>query len=816
MKNFEQLGLFYLGRKYDLDGGRARDDFVLYDSRHLTTHAVCVGMTGSGKTGLCLALLEEAAIDNVPVIAIDPKGDLGNLLLTFPELRGEDFLPWIDRGEAERQGKAPEQYAHETAERWRQGLADWGQSGERIAKFRATADLAIYTPGSESGLPLSILETLAPPPPATLQNTESLGDLILSTVSGLLALVGIESDPLTGREHILLSKILQTQWRDGKTLDMAGLLRAIQSPPFAKVGLMDLETFYPANERFKLAMMLNNLLASPGFAAWTHGEPLDINRLFYTDNGRPRISILSIAHLSDSERMFFVTLLLNEVVAWMRTQSGTTSLRAILYMDEVFGYFPPTANPPAKRPMLTLLKQARAFGLGVVLATQNPVDLDYKGLANAGTWFLGRLQTERDKARVLDGLEGASAVAGGGFDRQKMDATLSRLGNRVFLLHDVHESEPAVFQTRWALSYLRGPLTRDQIAALTQDRKKPPVEGAGPVHPSSADGKGEVSRAAISAEGNRPVLPPDIPELFWSYRGTTPSGHHLLYVPSLLGQARLHFAQAKSGIDVWQKASLVATADDASLADPWSESEYVEEESLDLETTPSEGAAFASLPAAFAKGKSYTSWTTSLKNHLYRTRTLSLFRSSDLKVTSLTEESERDFRLRLVQQAREQRDAAVETLRDKYAKKLAAIEEKMRRAQQRVDREKAQASQSTFQAAVTFGSSILGALVGKKRISAANVGRAAASARAASRAAQQRSDVTLASDDVERYERMYADLEDALQAEIDELQTSAAPESLSIEAIEVRPKKSEIDVERVVLVWTPWWSDGAGRLTKAH
>ncbi|MCA9086899.1 MAG: ATP-binding protein, partial [Planctomycetaceae bacterium] len=209
-------------------------------------------------------------------------------------------------------------------------------------------------------------------------------------------------------------------------------------PPFDRIGVIGLENFYPQADRFQLAMLLNNLLASPGFSSWMEGESLDIQKMLYSPDGKPRFTILSIAHLSEAERMFFVTIFLNEVVSWMRAQSGTSSLRAILYMDEVFGYFPPTANPPSKTPMLTLLKQARAFGLGVVLATQNPVDLDYKGLSNAGTWFIGRLQTERDKARVLDGLEGASAAAGHAFDRRQMEVILSGLGSRVFLLNNVH------------------------------------------------------------------------------------------------------------------------------------------------------------------------------------------------------------------------------------------------------------------------------------------------------------------------------------------------------------------------------------------
>ncbi|MBL8826064.1 MAG: ATP-binding protein, partial [Planctomycetaceae bacterium] len=444
MQDFEQLGVFYLGKHYDLAAQKPREDLLLYDAKDLTTHAVCVGMTGSGKTGLCLSLLEEAAIDGVPAIAIDPKGDLGNLLLAFPKLQSSDFRPWVDPAEAVRKGLTPDQLAEQTAALWKKGLGDWGEDGARIQRYLDAVETTIYTPGSNAGIPLTVLRSFSAPPAAVLNDADAFRERINGAVAGLLALLGTTGDPLKSREHILVSTLLDRAWREGRDLDLATLIRDIQQPPIDRVGLIDLETFYPAKERFELAMQLNNILASPGFSAWMQGESLDIQKLFYQSNGKPRLTIISIAHLSDSERMFFVTILLNEVLAWMRSQPGTSSLRALLYMDEVFGYFPPTANPPSKQPMLTLLKQARAFGLGIVLATQNPVDLDYKGLSNAGTWFLGRLQTERDKARVLEGLEGASASAGRTFNRQQMEQTLAGLGNRVFLMNNVHDDAPVV------------------------------------------------------------------------------------------------------------------------------------------------------------------------------------------------------------------------------------------------------------------------------------------------------------------------------------------------------------------------------------
>ncbi len=442
-------------------------------------------MTGSGKTGLCISLLEEAAIDRVPAIIIDPKGDIANLLLQFPDLAPSDFAPWVNADDARRKGMEPAAFAAAQADAWRKGLAEWGMGPERIRALRDSADFAIYTPGSEAGIPVSILRSFAAPPAGQLDDAEALRERIGGTVGALLGLMGIEADPVRSREHILLATILEHHWRRGEDLDLGKLILAIQEPPVRTLGVFDVDTFYPQKERFALAMALNNLVASPAFAAWTTGQPLDIAGFLATGSGKPRHSIFSIAHLSDAERMFFVTMLLEQVIAWMRSQPGTTSLRAILYMDEIFGFFPPVANPPSKTPMLTLLKQARAFGLGVVLTTQNPVDLDYKGLTNTGTWFIGRLQTERDKMRVLEGLEGAATQAGASLDRGALDKLISSLGNRVFLLHNVHEEAPVVFQTRWAMAYLRGPLTKVQIKSLMDGRRPDGDDAQAPPRPRS-------------------------------------------------------------------------------------------------------------------------------------------------------------------------------------------------------------------------------------------------------------------------------------------------------------------------------------------
>ena len=801
MQDYEKLGAFYLGKMFDMNAGKLLDEPLLYDSKDLTTHAVCVGMTGSGKTGLCLSLLEEAAIDNIPAICIDPKGDIGNLLLTFPDLKPEDFKPWIDSGEATRKGCTVDEYAEQVSSLWRKGLGEWGQDASRIAKFRGATDLSIYTPGSNTGLPLTVLRSFAPPSAAVINDVDSFRECIMSAVAGLLALLNIDADPVSSREHILLSNIFDDAWRAGASLDMAALIREIQAPPFGKIGVMDLESIFPAKDRFSLAMKLNNLLGSPGFAAWMEGEPLDIQRLMYTKEGKPRMSIISIAHLSDTERMFFVTTLLNEVVGWMRSQTGTTSLRALLYMDEVFGYFPPTANPPSKRPMLTLMKQARAFGLGVVLATQNPVDLDYKGLSNAGTWFLGRLQTERDKARVLEGLEGASAQAGSTFNRAQMEATLAGLGNRVFMMNNVHDDAPVVFQTRWALSYLRGPLSRDQIDKLMSEKKKARLE--------SGVAESE-SITAVDQPNRRPVVPPGIDDLFIVPRRDPRGDERLIYRPAVIGLARVHFVKSTEDIDRWETVTLLPVFSSDVPEDIWAEANSINYDDLEFETDPDSNARFADLPSELSRPKQYTSWKTALKNHLYRSHTLLLHECPNLDLKSQVGETVGDFRVRLKQVASEQRDLAVEKLRKKYAPKLKSLEERIRKAEQKVDEQKHQVSQQAWSTAVSVGTTDLGALFGRKLMSATSMSRAGTSMRSASKIAKERQDVSRAEENVETLQEQLVALEEEFTRETEELRERFTDDALELQELPIKPRKSDLSVEQVALAWTPWILDAVG------
>jgi hypothetical protein len=825
MQDFEKLGAFYLGAEFDQSARKRKPELVLYDSKDLTTHAVCVGMTGSGKTGLCLTLLEEAAIDNIPAIAIDPKGDLGNLLLTFPNLQPGDFRPWVDESEATRLGITPDQLAEQTASKWKNGLEEWGQDGARIERLRAACDMAIYTPGSNVGLPLTVLQSFAAPPQALVDDADAFRERISAAASGLLALLGIDADPVRSREHILLANLLERAWRERRDLDLPGLLREIQSPPFDKVGFVDLETFFPMKDRSDLSMRLNNILASPAFAGWLEGEPLNIGRLLHTAEGKPRLSIISIAHLSDAERMFFVTILLNEILAWVRSQPGTSSLRALLYMDEVFGYFPPTANPPSKTPMLTLLKQARAYGLGIVLATQNPVDLDYKSLSNAGTWFLGRLQTERDKMRVLEGLEGASSAAGANFDRQKMEAILAGLGQRVFLMNNVHENQPVVFETRWTLSYLRGPLARSQIQKLMAPRKKTALVEKEAVivtendaEPGSSPAPAPTPPAAKpKAASHRPILPAEAGEQFIPVQSSLPAGTPLQYYPALLGTARLHFVNAKADIDLWKEVTLFSPLNDDVPPDPWEHGKHMRPTSPALDDTPNPSATFALCPAVVSNAKSYAAWRKALPAHMYACETLKLWKHGELKLLSTADETEADFRVRLQHRARELRDADVEKLRQSYAQKVATAENKRRSAADRVAREESQLTNQSLKTVVSVGSTILGALFGRKTVSRTNISGAATAIRGASRTASESGDVNRAKENLAVAEQKLEELKQEITEKISNLDVKYRPESLNsgVEEVLVRPRKSDIAVRALALVWMPCYVDAAGNTKPA-
>lgn len=795
--DFEKLGAFYLGKEYDISTKQLLDRLVMYDARDLTTHAVCVGMTGSGKTGLCIDLLEEAALDHVPAMIIDPKGDITNLLLTFPELRPEDFKPWINVDDARRKGLSEEDFASQQAESWRKGLAEWGQDGKRIRTLQESTDFMIFTPGSDSGVPVSILHSFAAPPLDWDTESELLRERITGTVSALLGLIGMEADPVRSREHILMSTIFEHFWRQREDLDLRKLIMSIQEPPMRELGVFDIDTFFPKKDRLTLAMNLNNIIAAPAFSSWLHGQPLDIPGFLSTPEGKPRHSVFYIAHLSDPERMFFVTILLNQVITWMRTQPGTTSLRALVYMDEIFGFFPPVANPPSKRPMLTLLKQARAFGLGIVLTTQNPVDLDYKGLTNAGTWFIGRLQTERDKLRVLDGLESASTEAGKTLDRNELSTLISSLGNRIFLLHNVHEGAPITFQTRFAMSYLRGPLTRTQVRDLMSTRKPDLPEKFRPVIAEKPAVEGAFVQVA-------PSVPSSIQQVYLPRKKASSAAllegsdmkSQLVYLPAALGMGTVHFVDPRRNVNERSNFALLLPLPETGIL-RWEEAQSITLKPQEL-SRPEPNSYFGHIPDSVRRDLG--DLEKNLTDHLSRTSSVTLLYSPVLKVYSRPGESERDFHLRLGQIAREKRDDEVDELNKKYEKQLETLEDRLRRAEASRAKKQAKADAQKKEMAVSVGESVLGMFMGRR------------STRAASSAMRKYRQSKVASMDAKEAEETIEALEEEIKSLETELKEQAAQiaarwdEALKeIEQIPVKPRKGDVQIDVAALAWAPHW-----------
>ena len=804
MNNFEKLGLFYLGKSYDLSAKKIEEDYVLLKSKDLTTHAVIIGMTGSGKTGLGIGLIEEALIDNIPVIAIDPKGDLSNLALTFPNLRGEDFRPWINLQEATNKGMSPDEYATAQAELWKKGLSEWGQDGSRIEKLKASADVKIYTPGGTGGIGVSLLKSFHAPTREILNDAEAFRDLVGATVTSVLSLVGITADPFTSREYILVSNILEHAWHAGRDLTLEELIHAIQAPPMEKIGVMDLESFFPSKERFSLAMMFNSLLASPGFKAWNEGEALDVNRFFYGNQGKPQVSVFSIAHLGDNERMFFVTMLLNEVISWMRSQPGTGSLRALLYMDELFGYLPPTANPPSKGPLLTLLKQARAFGLGLVLSTQNPVDLDYKALSNAGTWFIGRLQTERDKERVIAGLEGAAA--GGKFDRSATEQILAGLGQRIFYLHSVHEDAARLFSTRWVMSYLAGPMTREQLKALTPQNIQPVIDAQMPT-PKPTQPAAPVSEAVIPAPEaspsthSAPILPPQVKQV---YLPPTSSGmNHVHYNPAVIGVADVLYSSAKYNVSATKNYSLVSPIHEGPVPLDWEESQLVDFHFRELETAPLEGSTYGSCPAAVTNAKNFDAWKRLLSQHIRTNISLKLLTCPDLKAVSEFDEDEGAFKVRLQHLAHEKRDTDLEAMKKKYASKLQTLETRLQRAEQAVEKQSSMASQKKLDAMVSAGSAIFGALLGKKAVTASSVSKVGTAVRRSSTALKSGQAIQQAEENLETVRIQLEEMQLEMEQQLNQITERYENVIDKIEEVEIRPTSTNITVHLVGLAWVP-------------
>jgi hypothetical protein len=650
-----------------------------------------------------------------------------------------------------------------------------------------------------------VLKSFTPPPEEIREDRDLYRERILSTATSILALLDIEGDPLTSREHILVANILQGSWDEARDLDLPGLIAAIQQPPIDRIGVMDIDSFFPPKERVGLAMRINNLLAAPGFEVWMEGESMEAGRLLYTHSGQPRVSVVSIAHLSDSERMFFVTMLLNEVISWMRRQPGTGSLRAILYMDEIFGYLPPTANPPSKMLFLTLLKQARAYGVGLVLATQNPVDLDYKGLSNTGTWFIGRLQTERDKARVMDGLEGVSS--GREFDKQKMERILAGLGKRRFLLHNVHETAPAIFSTRWVMSYLSGPLTRDQIKNIMAGRTA--TVGTEPEPLASKPTKLEGGRST------RPVLSPSVPQYYLPFLRRSKNDESLIYHAQLIGAADVGYSSARYKVNVERRIVALTEIMDGPVPVDWEDGAVVELEPDELESSGVEEAVYADIATAAMNEKNYGGWKKLFTRWIRNAHALTLYKSPTYKAVSKPGESQGDFRARLQVLAHEKRDIAIGKLRKKYDAKITTLENRLMRAQQRIATEEAQSKQTKLDAAIAVGAAVLGAFLGRKRISTTTATKVGSAVKRAGRLGKESGDVARAKETAQAVRKQLQELNREFENELAEFEISFDAQAEALDEIAIKPKTTDVHVHLLGVAWLPYYRSQRGKLTRA-
>ena len=773
-----------------LDGGE-----LVLDPDDLTTHAVIVGMTGSGKTGLGIVLLEEALAKGTPALILDPKGDMGNLALTFPDLAAASFRPWIDESAARDAGQSPDEYAQKTAELWQRGLAEHGIDQQRIQALHDAAEVTLYTPGSEAGVPLNVIGSLKAPALSWETDEETIRDEIEGTVSSLLGLIGIEADPLGSREHVLLSNLLEHNWRAGIDLDLGSLIGQIQKPPLRKLGVFEVDAFMPPDDRNELAVRLNALVASPSFAAWGRGPALDPAVLLRTEDGRPRAAVIYLAHLSDQERQLVVTLVLSRLITWMHSQSGTSELRGLVYLDEVMGLAPPTAMPPSKKPILTLMKQARAFGIGMVIATQNPVDLDYKAMANAGSWFVGRLQTERDKERVLEGLRSAA----GGVDVDKLDTAIGGLEQRQFLLQSAHRDKPELFSTRWAMSFLRGPLTKEQIATLTPDTARAAEERVPVTQRPLAD---DESAVAPPVADGIPVrwLDPAAP---WAAEiGADPAGKRLQAF--LAARVSLRFDDTKADLDTTQEWEALYGPLDAGL--DLDRETAVDYDDRDLRTEPPDAAAYVLPSVPLDDASFFRDATREIQRRLTDTQTLELLRNAELKLYSRPGETEEQFAARSDEAAKAKADAETAKIRDRLETKRDRLERALETARQQVDR--ASVEQSSRRSTELFSGlgSVVGVLLGGKADSRtiARAGRAlggAASRRGMSTRAGERKES--AEEKAELAETDLAELEQEILDEVAEIDEKWAAKADAVETVPIRLEAGDVRVVETTLVWVP-------------
>ncbi len=825
---------FYIGRRFDPQTGEVnKDEAVYYDSRDLTTHGLIVGMTGSGKTGMALGLLEEAILDGIPLLMIDPKGDLGNLMLTFPNFQPNDFQPWVQEDEARRENTDVPTLAAKKADLWKNGLADWEITPERMQKLQTLADITLYTPGSESGVPISILASLRAPKGDFEANAEAYREQISSTVTAILSLAGITADPMQDPRHVLVANIFEQSWRKGQDLSLEQLIAQVQKPPFDKLGVMSVEDFFPSKERFGLAMALNAVIAAPSFAAWLNGAPMDIQSLLYTPEGKPRVAIFYIAHLNDTERMFVMTLILETMLNWTRQQAGTSSLRAILYIDEIFGFFPPIANPPSKEPMLRMLKQARAFGVGVLMATQNPIDLDYKGLGNMGTWFIGRLQSDNDRERVLAGLQ--EAAAAGDMDMAQVKQLISNLKSRVFLMRNIHnKGVPTLFSARWAMSYLAGPFTRPQISLLMAQKKAATPLGASTTtavqttsDPSPAAASlpdGYSAAAPVLKDEQQVFMPAKVPagaaigrwEQSRGEKADSVDAAKVVYIPSLLAQVRAYYDDTKSKVKVDKTYAFRVEELPESGYLRWTEYSIPPLEKTDLESRPADGALFGEVPSAIADTKRLKALANDLEDTIYKDFGLTVQYSELFDLYSLPDEDPGIFESRLRQVAREKRDSTTDEVTEKYDAKVEKLEERREKKIRELEKDEARVARENQNSIADIAGGIIGMIQGRRSSSIlTRIGKAAARSVGTSAAEVSRDETQT---EIIEIEAEIAALKQEMETALANVQTAFDEAVTKTVPYLVKLKRTGIELDLFTLAWAPHYlftSGGHQRLASA-
>jgi transcription antitermination factor NusG len=560
-------------------------------------------------------------------------------------------------------------------------------------------------------------------------------------------------------------------------------------------------------------MAINSFLASPSFQAWMEGEAMDPAQLLWDPSGKPRHSIFYLAHLSDRERMFFVTLFLSAVEGWMRAQSGSPSLRAMIYFDEVLGFLPPVKEPPSKGPLIRLLKQARAFGLGLLLTTQNPVDLDYKALSNAGTWFIGRLQTEQDKARLLDGLESA-ASGEGGFKRSQADLAISSLKKRVFLLQNVHEPEPAVFHTRWAMAYLKGPITRTQLKDLNALAGAVVSKSITPAQREIAS-QPVAEREALMMDGSatRPSVVSGVGEYFLPNNLTVaralkdasrdPASVSTLgqiYRPVLLAQATARILDRKADLDVDHSMSALVPDPDRRGVVRWENYLHSSIRSEETDDIPLPDSRYANLDAPLNELKTLRQMEKDFVDYFYRNAEVKVPSNPGLKLVAQPGTTKAEFRAQCADAARESRDDEIEEVRQKYVAKMKAVQKRLAREQRELDEDQAEHSARKMEEMATHLENVIGIFGGSK--SRRRVSTSMTKRRMTSKA---KADIEESQDAIDTFKQELEDLEFEMNDAVEEIEDRWAEVAGEIEEVVFRAYKKDIHVEMFGVAWFPYW-----------